>query len=105
MRLSAASTLLTRTVPTARTTAAVRGARRPTAPAPTSSVRPASSSVRVCRRTRTMASRAMQTEPSRRVLKIANESGLSGSAIGPYMPMIAGLASSARAASMAFWPW
>ena len=38
---------------------------------------------------------ATQTAPSSRVLKIANESGLSGSAMGPYMPMIAGLPSSA----------
>jgi hypothetical protein len=101
MRLSEDSALATTTVPTDSRTAAVRGARRPTTPAPTSSVRPASSSVRVCRRTSTMARRATATAPSSRVLKIANESGLSGLAIGPYMPTSAGLVSSARAASMA----
>ncbi|PID96895.1 MAG: DUF885 domain-containing protein [Actinomycetales bacterium] len=50
---AAVSTHVDSTAAVATRTAATSGARRPTTPAPTSSNRPSSSSVRVCRRTRT----------------------------------------------------
>jgi hypothetical protein len=45
------NTVTARSARAARVSAAVSGARRPTTPAPTSSSRPASSSVRLCRMT------------------------------------------------------
>jgi hypothetical protein len=72
-------------------TEAANGASRPTPVPATSSVRPLSSSTRVCRRTSTMNRTATKTAYSTVSLVIASSPTLRTSRIGPYSATIAGL--------------
>ena len=76
------SALADTTAIVARLTAAASGAHRPTTPAPSSSRRPSSSSVRVCRRTTTKPRTAVRKAPIITVLNTASASALC-EAIGP----------------------
>ena len=71
--------------------AAASGAYRPTTPAPISSKRPSSSSVRVCRRTIDTVAIARKIAPIITVLNTAKASSDGGIAIGPYIAVNAGL--------------
>ena len=81
----------TRSATVTATIAAASGAHRPTTPAPTSSVRPASSSPRLCRTTRTTESRPTIAAPIAVILNIASWPSDVGSEIGPNIASSAGL--------------
>ena len=99
-RPSPDSTLAATTATVPRVTAAARADQRPTTPAPSSSRRPSSSSVRVCRRTTTNPSTAVRKAPIITVLNTARASAVLD-ATGPYSAMTDGLLSTPASPSEA----
>ena len=75
---------MTRLAPVATSSAAVKGARRPTTVAPSSSRRPVSSSVRVCLTTSRRARIAIATAPIMPILNVASAPMDVWSWMGPY---------------------